>query len=94
MDWRNSAACRVVDPELFFPIGLTEPALRQIREAKAVCEPCPVTGQCLSWAMETNQETGVWGGLDEAGRRSLRRRTKRGTATTVGDGAAGRPRTE
>ena len=37
MDWRHHAACREVDPELFFPIGNTGPALLQIDEAKQVC---------------------------------------------------------
>jgi WhiB family redox-sensing transcriptional regulator len=37
MDWRHHAACREVDPELFFPIGNTGPALLQIEEAKRVC---------------------------------------------------------
>ena len=37
MDWRDRAACLDVDPELFFPIGNTGPALAQIEEAKAVC---------------------------------------------------------
>ncbi len=37
MDWRHRAACRDVDPELFFPIGNTGPALMQIEEAKQVC---------------------------------------------------------
>lgn len=37
VDWRHNAVCREEDPELFFPIGNTGPALLQIEEAKAVC---------------------------------------------------------
>ena len=37
MDWRHRAACLDEDPELFFPIGNTGPALLQIEEAKQVC---------------------------------------------------------
>ena len=40
MDWRHRAVCREEDPELFFPIGNTGPALLQIEEAKAVCRRC------------------------------------------------------
>ena len=47
MDWRNYAACRDVDPELFFPIGNTGPALLQIDEAKQVCARCKVAEACL-----------------------------------------------
>ena len=39
MDWRHKAACLDEDPELFFPIGNTGPALLQIEEAKQVCRP-------------------------------------------------------
>lgn len=50
MQWRDRAACRDEDPELFFPIGSTGPALRQIEEAKAVCRRCPVVDDCLRYA--------------------------------------------
>ena len=77
MDWRDRAACLEVDPELFFPIGNTGPALLQIDEAKAVCRRCPVVDTCLKWAIETGQDAGVWGGLSEDERRALKRRTAR-----------------
>ena len=73
MDWRHVAACREVDPELFFPIGTTGLALDQIDAAKQVCEACPVSGECLEFALGTNQEAGVWGGLTEDERRRLRK---------------------
>ncbi|WP_153505671.1 WhiB family transcriptional regulator [Cumulibacter manganitolerans] len=77
MDWRHRAICRDEDPELFFPIGNTGPALRQIEDAKSVCRRCPVTEQCLSWALTSGQDSGVWGGLSEDERRALKRRQAR-----------------
>jgi WhiB family redox-sensing transcriptional regulator len=77
MDWRHLAACRDVDPELFFPIGNTGPALLQIDEAKQVCRTCAVMDECLHWALESGQDAGVWGGLSEDERRALKRRTAR-----------------
>ena len=65
MDWRHQAACRDEDPELFFPVGNTGPALQQIEEAKKVCNRCSVINECLKWALESGQEAGVWGGLSE-----------------------------
>ncbi|MFI9829040.1 MAG: WhiB family transcriptional regulator [Streptomyces sp.] len=76
-NWRNHAACRHEDPDLFFPIGNTGPALVQTEQAKAVCHRCPVREQCLEWAMESGQAIGVWGGTSEAERRSLQRRRAR-----------------
>jgi WhiB family redox-sensing transcriptional regulator len=78
MTWRNRAACLDENPELFFPTGNTGPALLQIEEAKAVCRRCEVMGTCLEWAMETGEaDFGVWGGLSEDERRSLKRRYAR-----------------
>lgn len=75
-DWRARAVCRDTDPDLFFPIGTSEPALEQIRNAKTICAGCAVKAQCLEWALETNQHVGIWGGLTEDERRDLRRRQR------------------
>jgi WhiB family redox-sensing transcriptional regulator len=74
MDWRHHALCRDEDPELFFPIGTGGPAAQQIQEAKVVCQRCRVTDACLEWAVESGQDSGVWGGLSEDERRALSRR--------------------
>jgi len=71
--WRDQAMCRDTDPELFFPIGTTGQALLQIAKAKSVCCQCPVTVECLEFALETNQDTGIWGGNSEEERRQMRR---------------------
>jgi WhiB family redox-sensing transcriptional regulator len=70
--WRDYAACRDTDPELFFPAGTAGPALVQAEQAKLVCAACPVRRPCLDWAMASGQEAGVWGGTTEEERRALR----------------------
>lgn len=72
-DWRESAACRNVEPELFFPIGNTGGAVHQIESAKKVCRECDALEPCLEFALATNQESGVWGGTGEEERRKLRK---------------------
>ncbi|KNE83373.1 WhiB family transcriptional regulator [Streptomyces xinghaiensis] len=76
-DWRKRGACADEDPELFFPIGNTGPALLQIEEAKAVCGRCPVMETCRRWALVNGDDLGVWGGLSEDERRTMKRRAAR-----------------
>ena len=83
MDWRHRAVCLDEDPELFFPIGNTGPAIMQIEEAKQVCRRCDVREQCLAWALEAGQDHGVWGGLSEDERRALKRRNARARIRTA-----------
>lgn len=71
-DWRDRAACRDVDPELFFPLGEVLPP-KQEAAAKAVCRRCPVRAECLSWACRTGLTFGIAGGKTESERRALRR---------------------
>lgn len=75
--WRTRAACRDEDPELFFPIGNTGPALVQIEAAKAVCRRCPVTEECLRFAVNAVAKDGIFGGLDEKERELLRHNDRR-----------------
>lgn len=64
-NWRNDAACLHADPDMFFPIGTTGPALDQIDEAKRICQACPVKKQCLAWALNLGAASGIWGGITE-----------------------------
>jgi len=75
-DWRDYAACRNVDPDLFFPLGTSGASLPQIDEAKQICRTCPVCGPCLRWALESG-DAGVWGGTTEDERRKHRQRAQR-----------------
>ena len=73
IDWRMYAACASTDPEVFFPVGHQHQIEAKHKAAKRVCAYCPVRQRCLEWALDTGQNTGVWGGLDEAERRRLAR---------------------
>ena len=72
-DWRSDALCRDTDPSLFFPVGTTGQALVQIDHAKRTCGECRVASSCLEFALDTNQDSGIWGGLTEEERRVIRR---------------------
>jgi len=73
LSWREEAKCLGSDPGLFFPLGGTGEPLVQAQTAKQVCQTCLVRQSCLQYALETNQETGVWGGTSEDERRTMRR---------------------
>jgi WhiB family redox-sensing transcriptional regulator len=73
-NWRPRASCQTTDAELFFPVGSGFAATEQIDAAKKVCEACSVRVECLTFALRTNQEAGIWGGTSEDERRKLRKR--------------------
>jgi WhiB family transcriptional regulator, redox-sensing transcriptional regulator len=69
--WRNAAACQTEDPELFFPEGESERYRLQIAAALSVCATCEVVESCLSYALATEQHSGIWGGTTATQRRDL-----------------------
>lgn len=71
-DWRDLANCRGFEDAMFPSSNAYE-----IEQAKGLCSNCPVVEHCLQWALETGEDFGVWGGLTEAERRTLRRRAAR-----------------
>jgi len=69
--WRERAACRRSDPELFFPVTETGPSQLQIGQAKQICQACPVQRTCLAWALRNSVTDGIWGGSTQIERRAL-----------------------
>ncbi|MDX1449778.1 MAG: WhiB family transcriptional regulator, partial [Acidimicrobiia bacterium] len=60
------------------PVGSSDEVTEAL--AKKTCSRCAVRADCLSYAMETNQSEGIWGGLTPRERRSLRRKERRRAA--------------
>lgn len=89
-EWKEQGNCAGTGVyRIFFPTHGSGEDLRRGRPpkdrpkndpflpAKKVCARCVVIAQCLDYAIETNQEYGVWGGLDPVERRKVRRRKLR-----------------
>ena len=69
--WHSRGSCVGEDPEVFFP-SHRDPST----EARRICTACPVRDDCLNYATAAD-EFGIWGGLDQAERRNLKRRQRR-----------------
>lgn len=70
--WQGKAACRGLDPEIFFPVT-DEDAL----PAKEVCSVCVVRQACLEHALGRREREGIWGGCTEKERRRIVRQRRR-----------------
>ncbi len=65
--WQSQALCREMDNDIFFPKrGSSAP------EAFRVCAKCPVTFECLEFALETDQRHGIWGGKSASERSRIK----------------------
>lgn len=65
-DWRDKAACRDMDPDLFFPATRQEERL-----ALKACSTCPSIRECARYAAEHARINGyplqgVWGGINRS----------------------------
>ena len=68
--WRDSAACKGVDPEIFFP---ERGGSNKGQIALRFCWSCPVTEQCLEFALQAGFKEGIFGGLTVRARQRLKR---------------------
>jgi WhiB family redox-sensing transcriptional regulator len=70
--WRQRAACRGVEPEIFYPVSDDD-----AEEAKAICRGCAVRETCLEFALANRERDGVWGGATERERRRILRQRRK-----------------
>lgn len=70
--WRDRAACRGIDPEIFYPVSDEE-----VDAARAICAVCPVREACLEHALSSREKEGIWGGCTERERRRIIRQRRR-----------------
>ncbi len=73
-EWGDYAACKGMDPAIFYPDLLTRAAKVT---AKAVCATCAVRSECLEWALRNQEGWGVWGGHTTEERKRMRARRDR-----------------
>lgn len=73
-DWQDDAACRGVDPGIFFP-----PAgnVVHVRRAMSFCNSCSVTEECLDYWLALPfgrywKDEGIVGGTNPNQRRAIR----------------------
>ncbi|MGW2397130.1 WhiB family transcriptional regulator [Kitasatospora sp. NPDC001664] len=69
--WVQRAACAGTGaPDSFYPLP---DQAEETRAARALCGSCPVSDECLTEALETNDRYGIRGGLVESERIVLHR---------------------
>jgi WhiB family transcriptional regulator, redox-sensing transcriptional regulator len=69
--WRDRAACRDMDPAVFFPEDGAG-----VLAAQRVCAGCEVRRECLDYALERVEQNGVFGGTSERERMRMRRKRR------------------
>ena len=67
MAWQAYAVCAEIDTEPWFP-----EQSRQGDYAKSICKSCPVRLDCYRYAVENQEEWGIWGGVDFTKRKNIR----------------------
>lgn len=76
--WRDDAACKGQDAEMFlpegkFPVGSSD-YKKFIAKALAYCGACPVQDDCLQFGM--TQRMGIYGGRTSSQRAAMRKNNR------------------
>lgn len=74
--WATGAACRGLDPRIFYPETRAHDRAAALGRAKAVCFGCRVWRECLNYALDHDIDEGVWGGLSAEERAAAPRGTR------------------
>lgn len=84
--WQDDAACRLHNPEMWFPHGSTSRKVDVYAEARAICLGCPVLADCLRYVLTTREDDGMWAALTPEQRADLYRErpVKRSDPATLG----------
>lgn len=70
--WAEFAKCSEEEnPDIFFP-----PQGGSVKAGKLICSLCEVRQECLDFALEHDERFGVWGGLSERERRTIKHMQK------------------
>lgn len=70
----DRAACTEIGHGPFYPDGGSSSDITaQYRKAIEICHRCPVTQQCLEYAIEIDDRYGVYGGTTPAQRARMRK---------------------
>jgi len=69
ISWSLYANCLGVTQDIFFPNRG-----ESTRKAREICDNCLVLDHCLTYAVCTNQQVGIWGGLSSRERSRIRKR--------------------
>lgn len=68
--WMSHAACIDEPRDWWFAFGGDD------HRALRVCAGCPVRVNCAEWAIATNQQHGIWGGLTQDQLAAIRRQRR------------------
>lgn len=71
-NWRESAACKGMDVNLFFPEAGGD-GVNTAKAAKKICTTCPVSEPCLAYGLAISDRAGIFGGLTPRQRKFLKK---------------------
>lgn len=71
--WQDQGACVGEDPGLFYPAPWEA---QKLAAARSICERCPVTEECLAYALDNHEDYGVWAGTTQRDRKRIHKRMR------------------
>lgn len=74
--WRELALCKDRNTNDFYPEMGVKGAAKQVREMKVFCRQCSVILECLDYAIENDEQFGIWGGMTPKERARIRRQSR------------------